>query len=61
MKWHIQLLFWNNFGWLLKQAEAKGIYTFQDFKAHPVSYCGLHITDSPAYDPKKDGTDLSIG
>lgn len=53
--------FWNNFGWLLKQAEAKGIYQFQDFKAHPVSYCGLHITDSPAYDPKKDGTDLSIG
>jgi hypothetical protein len=53
--------FWNNFAWLLKQAEAKGIYQFQDFKAHPVSYCGLHITDSPAYDPKKDGTDLSIG
>jgi hypothetical protein len=53
--------FWNNFGWLLKQAEAKGIYKFQDFKAHPVSYCGLHITDSPSYDPKKDGTDLSIG
>jgi len=53
--------FWNNFAWLLKQAEAKGIYHFQDFKAHPVSYCGLNITDSPAYDPKKDGTDLSIG
>jgi len=53
--------FWNNFGWLLKQAEAKGIYKYQDFKAQPVSYCGLHITDSPAYDPKKDGTDLSLG
>jgi len=53
--------FWNNFGWLLKQAEAQGIYKYQDFKAHPVSYCGLNITDSPAYDPKKDGTDLSIG
>jgi hypothetical protein len=53
--------FWNNFGWLLKQAEAHGIYKYQDFKAHPVSYCGLHITDSPAYDPKKDGTDLSMG
>lgn len=53
--------FWNNFGWLLKQAEANGIYKYQDFKAHPVSYCGLHITDSPAYDPKKDGTDLSMG
>lgn len=53
--------FWNNFGWLLKHAEALGIYTYQDFKAHPVSYCGMHITDSPVYDPKKDGTDLSIG
>lgn len=53
--------FWNNFGWLLKQAEKTGIYHYQDFKSHPVSYCGLHITDSPAYDPKKDGTDLSLG
>jgi hypothetical protein len=53
--------FWNNFGWLLKQAEQAGIYHYQDFKAQPVSYCGLHITDSPAYDPKKDGTNLSIG
>jgi hypothetical protein len=53
--------FWNNFGWLLKQAEAQGIYSYQDFKSHPVAYCGLNITDSPAYDPKKDGTDLSIG
>jgi hypothetical protein len=53
--------FWNNFGWLLKQAEDRGIYTYEDFKSHPVSYCGMNITDSPAYDPKKDGTDLSIG
>ena len=53
--------FWNNFGWLLKQAEALGIYKYQDFKAQPVSYCGLHITDAPAYDPKKDGTDFSLG
>lgn len=53
--------FWNNFAWLLKQAEERGIYHYQDFKSHPVSYCGLHITDSPSYDPKKDGSDLSIG
>jgi len=53
--------FWNNFAWLLKQAESLNIYHFQDFKSHPVSYCGIHITDSPSYDPKKDGTDLSIG
>jgi hypothetical protein len=53
--------FWNNFAWLLKQAEEIKIYSYQDFKAHPVSYCGLNITDSPTYDPKKDGSDLSIG
>ena len=53
--------FWNNFAWLLKQAEDIKIYSYQDFKAHPVSYCGLNITDSPTYDPKKDGSDLSIG
>jgi hypothetical protein len=51
--------FWNNFGWLLKQAEAAGIYQYQNFKARPVSYCGLQITDSPAYDPKKDGLTFS--
>ena len=51
--------FWNNFAWLLKQAESLGIYRFQDFKSHPVSYCGLHITDSPTYDPKKDGLSFS--
>lgn len=51
--------FWNNFGWLLKQAESLGVYHYQDFKSHPVSYCGLSITDSPAYDPKKDGFNFS--
>ncbi len=53
--------FWNNFGWLLKQAEAIQIYHYQDFKTKPVAYCGLTITDSPSYDPNKDGTDLSLG
>ena len=51
--------FWNNFGWLLKQAEETGIYKYQNFIARPVSYCGLQITDSPAYDPKKDGLTFS--
>ena len=53
--------FWNNFGWLLKKAESLGIYRYQDFKTKPVAYCGLQITDSPNYDPNKDGTDLSLG
>jgi hypothetical protein len=46
--------FWNNFGWLLKEAEALGLYTYQDFKAHPVPYCGVRITDQPRYDPARD-------
>jgi hypothetical protein len=46
--------FWNNFGWLLKEAEALGLYSYQDFKAHPVPYCGVRITDQPRYDPARD-------
>lgn len=53
--------FWNNMGFLLKEAEAVGLYSYTDFRAQPVSYCGMQITDSPRYDPKKDGTDFSIG
>jgi hypothetical protein len=53
--------FWNNFAWLIKEAEANGIYKYTDFTAHPVSYCGVYITDSPRYDPQKDGTDFQIG
>lgn len=53
--------FWLNFGWLLKEAEAMNLYRYTDFAAHPVSYCGISITDSPAYDPSKDGTNLQRG
>jgi hypothetical protein len=53
--------FWNNFGWLIKEAEALGLYKYTDFAAHPVNYCGVHITDSPRYDPAKDGTNPQIG
>lgn len=53
--------FWNNFGWLLKEAEKAGVYQYQDFRAHPVSYCGTKITDQPRYDPQKDGTDMTLG
>ena len=53
--------FWNNFAWLLEQAERIGIYKKQDFSAHPVAYCGMKITDQPTYDPSKDGTDFSVG
>jgi hypothetical protein len=51
--------FWNNFAWLLQEAEKIGVYSHKDFRAHPVSYCGMKITDQPSYDPSKDGTDFS--
>lgn len=48
--------FWNNFSWLLKQAEKLKIYQYTDFAAQPVEYCGIHITDSPTYkEHVKDG------
>lgn len=48
--------FWNHFAWLLERSEELGIYKFQDFAAHPVEYCGVHITDSPKYKQnEKDG------
>jgi hypothetical protein len=55
--------FWNNFGWLLREAEQRNLYTPTDFKSHPVLYCGVTITDAPKYDPTKDkeGTDFQIG
>jgi hypothetical protein len=46
--------FWNNFAWLLREAEALGFYKHQDFRAHPVAYCGVSITDQPRYDPARD-------
>jgi hypothetical protein len=50
--------FWNNFGWLLKEAELIEIYKYQDFRAHPVTYCGEKITDQPKYDPKMDANSV---
>jgi len=48
--------FWNHFAWLLKHAETLKIYTFTDFAAHPVEYCGVKITDQPTYKSSvKDG------
>ena len=47
-------LFWNNFAWVLKRAEEMKIYEYTDFSAHPVEYCGIHITDQPTYNKAKD-------
>lgn len=55
--------FWNNFGWLIREAEQRGLYKPVDFKSHPTTYCGINITDSPKYDPSRDqeGTNFVIG
>lgn len=53
--------FWNNFAWLLEQAETLGVYTPQNFSSHPVAYCGMKITDEPKYDTSKDASDFSVG
>ena len=55
--------FWNNFGWLLREAEQRNLYKPTNFKSHPVTYCGVQNTDAPKYDPARDkeGTDFTIG
>lgn len=52
--------FWNHFAWVLEQAEHVKIYNYTDFAAHPVEYCGVHITDSPKYkESVRDGLGLA--
>tara|TARA_B110000093_G_scaffold75945_1_gene82706 strand:+ start:1326 stop:1832 length:507 start_codon:yes stop_codon:yes gene_type:complete len=42
--------FWNNFKFLLENAEDAGIYTPVDYKKNPQGYCGMTITDNPYFD-----------
>jgi predicted metal-dependent hydrolase len=52
--------FWNHFAWVLEQAEHVNIYKYTDFAAHPVEYCGVHITDSPKYkESVRDGLGIA--
>jgi predicted metal-dependent hydrolase len=39
--------FWDNMRYLLKVGIQEGLYTKQDFRANPVTYCGTRITDTP--------------
>lgn len=39
--------FWENMRWLLKEAEAAGLYTYENFEASPKTYCGSLIDSSP--------------
>lgn len=38
--------FWRNFGWLLKEAIAIGIYKRQDYSKDPQSFCGIQVDSS---------------
>lgn len=42
--------FWNNFKFLLEEAQKIGIYNPIDYKNKPQEYCGMNITDNPYYD-----------
>lgn len=39
--------YWADFRFVLELADRTGAYTYQNFDASPVTYCGKSITDSP--------------
>lgn len=42
--------FWNNFKFLLTEADQIKVYSLVDYKKKPARYCGTDINDSPYYD-----------
>jgi hypothetical protein len=42
--------FWDNFKFLLIEAEKIGIYNPVDYKKEPREFCGMNIKDNPYYD-----------
>ena len=42
--------YWNNFKFIIEQAEEIGIYVPQDYSKEPQDYCGMSITDNPYFD-----------
>ena len=42
--------FWQNFKFLLENAEKINIYKPENYKENPKNYCGMQITDNPYYD-----------
>ena len=42
--------FWENFKFLLHEAQEAGLYFPKDYKAAPQEYCGMKISDNPYYD-----------
>ena len=42
--------FWNNFKFLIKEAETISIYNPEDYKKSSKRYCGTNIVDNPYFD-----------
>ena len=42
--------FWENFKFLLTEAQEAGLYSPKDYKSAPQEYCGMKISDNPYYD-----------
>lgn len=42
--------FWENFKFLLENAQEAGIHNPENYKEKPVEYCGMKIKDNPYYD-----------
>ena len=42
--------FWNNFKFLIKEAETINIYTPENYKKNSKRYCGTNIVDNPYFD-----------
>jgi len=42
--------FWNNFRFLIDEAQKIKVYTPEDYKIKPKEYCGMTINDNPFYD-----------
>jgi hypothetical protein len=42
--------FWNNFRFIIDEAQKIKVYTPEDYKLKPKEYCGMTINDNPYYD-----------
>lgn len=48
--WGHDRSFWRTFKFVLKEAEAAGIYTPVDYARRPITYCGLFVDYNPYFD-----------
>eukprot|EP00873_Tetraselmis_striata_P026981 jgi/Tetstr1/447245/TSEL_034682.t1 len=45
-------LFWDNFRWILDEADKIGVYRKVDYSKEPEEYCGIHINSSASHQKK---------